>query len=670
MRDALATVFFTVLLALISSGCKEAPPKVPGETEIEVEEVQILPLDEGKPLELAHSDLFERLGQRPGSLILLARTWSPFREAEDRRRIEAYWQQRGYFDVDVRKAEVAFEASGKVRLQYKVRENGRYKVGEVHLENVPTGSVLKDLIEFEQGDQDIDLEAFRKVRHEMAERLRNEGYGHANVYHRAYVDKKTKVVHIYYFVDAGPKTKIASVTVTGNVKVPSADVVERAGLEVGAPYTEDLRERVVRDLMDTGAYAAAFVRVDTDTKFVIPGTAPDSGGELRDEQVDASGNLVPRKLPEGVNVTIHVVEAPSQTVRMRASFEIDATRADTSAALTVWLRNLFGPLHHLVIEGRAGYGYVFDKGSGEPPGVYGEGLLRTVHPGVLGRTGDVRTTLRYVGKLFPRAFLHRATTGIGARTTFMKGLFLDVDLLAFVEKSESFGPFLPEEQDRLALPSRDLAVGPEIDASFIFDGRDDPVEPMRGGFVALTSRINPLPPLGGVADYPFVNLGAEGRGFIPLTPSLSVGLKAYGEWSLVAAGDGIPLGERLFGGGNYGFRGFGWQRFSPRVLRCFDDFCNDIPVGGRSLVESSLELRFLPPQKQYGANVFADLGGASGDLNPFAQGPSFAVGVGARLRLWYLPASIDFAYRVLHEGEVQGLEHDPFNVFFRIGEAF
>lgn len=659
-------------LALVV-GCKERPPKVPGETDVAVASVEISAFG-GGDLALSHGDLFERLGQRPESLIATGRTWSPFREAEDRRRIEAYWQQRGYFDVVVKPARVTFDEQGRAQLKYEVSENARYKAGEIKVRYAPRdpseGVVpLEDLVRTKPGDQALDLEALRRHRHEMAERLRVRGYGHANVYVRSYVDRSAKLVHVHYFVDAGPKTKIASLKVSGDVKIPGRDVLRRSGMNVGDPYTEDLRDRVVRDLLDTGAYASAFVRVDSDTKFIPPGTAPDTGGELRDEQVDAEGNLVPRKLPEGIHVTIHVVEAPSQTVRLRAGFEIDPSRADTFAAGTVWLRNLLGPAHHLVLEGRAAYGYIFDKTADEPPGFYGEGLIRTVHPGVLGRTGDVRTTARYVGSLFPRAFLHRGTTGVGARTTFLRGLFLDVDVLGFFEKTERFGPFLAEEREALALSAEPWAAGAEIDSSFVWDGRDDPVEPMRGGFASIGSRINPVAG-DGVLGHPFFNLSGDGRGFVPFTASLSLGLRAYGEWSLVDGAEGIPLGERLFGGGSYGFRGLGAQRLSPVVLRCFEDFCRDIPVGGRSLVETSLEVRFLPPQKPYGAIVFADLAGASGDLNPFALGPSFAAGIGARLRLWYLPAAIDVSYRVLEEGAVQALEDEPFRVFFRIGEAF
>ena len=668
---AFVTLVLGVLL-LVLAACKDRPPKVPGESDIRVAEVTIEPWEKGGELALAHDALFERLGERPGSLINPDRMWSPFREAEDRRRIEAYWQQLGYFDVEVLPAVTTFDKEdGRAHVAFRVKENARYKVGGVHLEAPPADekATLEALIAFHEGDSDIDLERFRKTRIDMAELLRRRAYGHANVYSRFYVDKEAKRIHVYLFVDAGPRTTIASVSVDGNVKIPSADVIRRSGLVVGEPYREDLRDSVVRDLMDTGAYAAAYVRVDTDTKFIAPGTAPDSGGELRDEQVDESGKLVPRELPSGVNVTIHVVEAPSQTVRLRAAFEIDPGRADTSLTGTLWLRNLFGPMNHLLLEGRIGYGWLFNENADDRSGVFGEGLIRTIHPGALGRLGDLRTTIRYEGSLYPSAYLHRATTGPGVRTTFLKGLFLDIDLLAYLEKTEGFGPFLAQELERFALSNDDLAVGPEIDSSFVWDGRDDPIEPMRGGFIAINSRIDPFPGEG-VAAHPFVNVGPDLRGFIPITKSISVALRAAGEWSLLDTGDGIPLGERLFGGGNYGFRGFGARLLSPTVARCFQDFCKDVQVGGRSLVESSLELRFLPPLKQFGLIGFGDLGGASEDLNPFAHGPSVAAGLGARLRIWYLPAAIDLAYRILHEGDLQGIDDRPFQVFFRIGEAF
>jgi len=67
---------------------------------------------------------------------------------------------------------------------------------------------------------------------------------------------------------------------------------------------------------------------------------------------------------------------------------------------------------------------------------------------------------------------------------------------------------------------------------------------------------------------------------------------------------------------------------------------------------------------------FSDVGGANEKLNPFDDGVSLALGMGLRIRLWYMPIALDFSYRLLRDNDIQVPADDPFLVFFRIGEAF
>lgn len=664
-------------LAVLATGCQVRPAKVPGETDVQIQKVEILPAAGQPKLSLPVESLLERLGMRPASLVLTPRTWSEFREAEDRRRIEAYYQQFGFFGVQVLGPEEAFSPDHKkVALTFRVKENERYAIGEVHLSGPPDAETpaLLGMIPFATGEREIDLEKFRRVRFAMADHLRAEGYGHANVYSRTYVDRKKRLIHWYYFVDAGPKTTIASVKVEGNVKVSAERILARSGLVVGAPYRETLRDSVVRDLLDTGAFASAFVRTDADVVFVPPGVAPDTGGELRPEQVDEKGDLVPRKLPTGLHLTVHVVEAPSRTLRVRGGFEIDPARADTSLAATAWFRNLLGPMHHLILEGRLGYGLLFQQQPGQPQGVYGDALIRSVHAGVLGRLGDGRISARLRTGLYPSAYLTELSAGPGARATLAKGLFLDADLLAIYGRSTNFTfSSLPaEERARLALPDTDEMLYPELSAQLRWDARDNPVEAKSGHYLGLAARFAPGQPVG---THRYLNVAPEARGYLPLSPSLSLAGRAYAEWSFLNDGAGVPLGARLFGGGAYGFRGVGRQALSPAIRSCVPvtagfTSCSERLVGGLSLFEASAELRFLPVQKQYGLVLFTDFGGAGPSQNPFEEGLGIAAGLGLRLRVWYLPVSIDVAYRALWRGEPQGLENNPISAFARIGESF
>jgi outer membrane translocation and assembly module TamA len=156
---------------------------------------------------------------------------------------------------------------------------------------------------------------------------------------------------------------------------------------------------------------------------------------------------------------------------------------------------------------------------------------------------------------------------------------------------------------------------------------------------------------------------------LPLSESWSLGARAAYSAVVGESDDGVPLGGRLFGGGSYGMRGYGRDRLSPEAP-CASD-CDTELVGGLSLLESSLELRFLPFRKFFGLVGFVDAGGAGRLRDPFEDGVSLAVGVGPRLRIWYIPIALDAAYRVVGKGELESAgTFDSYLVFLRIGEAF
>jgi len=91
-------------------------------------------------------------------------------------------------------------------------------------------------------------------------------------------------------------------------------------------------------------------------------------------------------------------------------------------------------------------------------------------------------------------------------------------------------------------------------------------------------------------------------------------------------------------------------------------------VGSLSLLEAGIDFRWLPFRKQFGANAFVDVGGASVTANPFEKGLSLALGLGARVRLWYIPLSLDVSYRALGPDDLSHLS--PWLFFARIGESF
>jgi len=659
-----------IAVAGVASGaCHHSPPPaVPGDTAISVGAVEIQPRA-GEALEVDYHPLKENLGLRKRTLIRPERRFNPYRLAEDRRRIASYLEQFGRFDAEVSEPRLDWSDGGRrVAVTWTVHEGPAYAISEVHVVGAPADeeSMLRGMIPFGPGSP-VDLATYRPLRRTMAEALQDQGYGHARVYSRAFVDRAAHTVDWFYYVDAGPRTRIGAIAIEGNRNIPADEIRERIGLHEGDSYSTRSKRRAELALLDTGAFASAVVVSDADIQTGPP-EHPDTGGVLAPEQIDAEGHLVPRQLDANVSLRVSVVEAPARQLRLEAGVEGDPTRVDSFAGSRLWLRNLFGPQHHLVLEGSVGYGWLVDDDSTDPTGVYGNALVRYVHPGWLSRRLDLRTTAQYRDVVYPSAELRDISAGPGVRAVLADQVFLDIDALFRRARTVDFGPFDAMTVDDNSLAADSLAQGGELDTALVVDKRDDGLEPTRGWLLALRGAVAPGHALG---THTWSQVMPEARGFLPIAGSWSLAARASSGWVLAGA-DGAPLGARLFGGGAWGMRGFGRDRLSPAAcIDSMDGTCDEALVGGMSLFEGSLEARYLPFRKQYGLAAFADVGGAGRAANPFGDGVATAVGVGGRLRTWYVPVSIDFSYRLLEESELTSPDTlDPYLVFFRIGEAF
>jgi outer membrane translocation and assembly module TamA len=658
------------LVGATLGGCARVRPsdRSPGETDTKVHRVTIVAKD-GTKLPLSPSPLLPKLGQRAGGLVYTDRYFNPYRLAEDKRRVLVWLQTLGYLDAVVEEPRVvANDTKHEVDITFVVTPNERYRWGEVVFVGVPAEA--RAAVEKQQkafpGGAEPDLEAVRVARYDMANELARAGYGHARMLVRFHVDKETKRIGVTHLADPGPKTTIGRVTVRGANKVKEADVVARAGLFPGQPYTLTRKEKAETDLLDTGAFAAATAVTTADTEFYL-GDVPDSGGALPDERVAADGSLVPRSLPETIDVELRVHEAPGAKLGVRVTAEADPTRGDVVAAATGDFRNALGSLRHFSVRGTLGYGLFARGDERDPIGLYGSAHAQITLPGLLGRLGDVRLGGGFRDQLLPGYHFREVRVGPGVRTAFARHGFFDLE--AVYRRGSLLGlandPISAADRARVSLPTDDVSQGAELAAQVVYDERDDAAEPMKGGLLALRSAYSPG---GALADQRYVAIAPELRGFVPLRPGLSIGVRGSGGVIVGETRAGVPLGPRLFGGGAYGFRGFGRDRLSPRVTVCpAEGSCRTTVVGGLSLAEASLELRYLPPLAQAGLVGFLDAGGAGAGRNPFADGLDLAVGLGPRIRLWYLPIAIDVSYHFLRDSRLGG--HDVL-AFLRVGEAF
>jgi outer membrane protein assembly complex protein YaeT len=187
---------------------------------------------------------------------------------------------------------------------------------------------------------------------------------------------------------------------------------------------------------------------------------------------------------------------------------------------------------------------------------------------------------------------------------------------------------------------------------YMEDTRDDFFDPQRGLLASLAMKAS------GVGD--FLKLTGEGRWYRKVFRKNVLAFRVSGGMILsLGTAKAIPNFERFFAGGANSVRGWRLNQLSPRDA-------SGNPVGGRSLLEGSIELRtrLLPV---LGMAVFLDAGNVGSDrFGAFKPGGlHLAAGAGVRYLSPISPLRIDVAYRL---SEDRFVPHR--RIYFSLGQAF
>ena len=194
-------------------------------------------------------------------------------------------------------------------------------------------------------------------------------------------------------------------------------------------------------------------------------------------------------------------------------------------------------------------------------------------------------------------------------------------------------------------------------AFFDYDGSNDKLNPTHG--VRLRSELTPYLSISSVADS-FLQSKTIGSFYWPLN-----GEETWVLASRVAVGlmgpaslDNIPADLRFYSGGGGSVRGYGYQLAGP--LDAEDD-----PIGGRSLFEVAVEMRYRVSDT-IGFAAFVDSGTVYDSIFPdFSEELRVGAGVGLRYYTPLGPFRLDVAV------PVNGRDSDDsFQIYLSIGQAF
>ena len=166
-----------------------------------------------------------------------------------------------------------------------------------------------------------------------------------------------------------------------------------------------------------------------------------------------------------------------------------------------------------------------------------------------------------------------------------------------------------------------------------YDTSDDLLDPTSG--FRLGARISPEGSLQNGSFY-YVRGQLDGSAYFPVSEKVVMaGRVRLG--SIVGAGNNrIAPSRRLYSGGGGSVRGYGYQRIGPLDV-------NNDPVGGRSLVEFSLEARVRTGLfgGSFGVVPFIDAGNIYTNPLPDFSGLRYGAGVGIRYYSDFGPIRVD-----------------------------
>jgi outer membrane protein assembly complex protein YaeT len=514
-------------------------------------------------------------------------------------RIRRYYQDRGYPNARISNVDVALnETRTSVRLSFTIDEGRPVVVEAIRFSGFEA---------LEAGEQSVfeglpiqtgaprDLDQVAASRQLMLDRLRDLGYAYARIDATEQPGSSPDQVVLNYAGTAGPRARFGPITIDGLTRVEEQVVRRELTFQPGQQYEA---RRVTQSQRRLGMLnVLQFVNIDA---------RPPEGEQVLD-----------------IPVRITVTESPPRRLQLGAGYGSEGGVRGSAE----WSHlNFMGDARHLqatlkgsTIERGASLDftqpYLFRRGlSLDARGSAWWSVEDTYHSKTMGGRVGLRYRFgdreRGVRRQSPRDDVRVAYVHEYLRYNISEAAL--ADLAGF------------EELIALGLdPTTGHGRGTKaaLAGSFEHDATNAAVDPTRGYGVS-TSLEHARPYLGGTFTYDEVLV--EGRGYLPIGERLVIAARAR-MGTLTAATDAdVPFSERYFLGGSSSLRGWGRYEVAP--------LANGLPIGGRTMLDTSLEARFAVNQS-LGLVFFADAGNVwSGDWEARLGELRHAVGPGLRYR--------------------------------------
>lgn len=541
---------------------------------------------------------------------------------------------------------------GKTRIKIVVREGAPTKVEDLTMswpDGFPKGpedpkaepEKIAEASTLHEGDT-FEITALNTSSEQLRRNLQDRGYAFAKVEESAQVEPGVGV-DVDFVLRPGAYVKIGKISIEGLVGVPERYVRNEIDFAPGRRYSPGLITRIEQTIYGMDVFASV--------------------------SIDAAD----QPNPDGtIDLTIRVVEARTQSIKMGPGIGIDPVRWEQRGTLLYSHRNFGHNLTRFDLRVTAGYA--------ELPS-----LFRPTAHGPL---------FRFEPKFQQKGFLEKRTTwtlapsfelGIwqgyqfyspqlrmGPSRFFGKHVELGLTYNARFVDFFNVSPALRVSDSILGLDFRDpyfvSYLEPELNLYFV----DSILKPRNG---AIINAVYDIAGLGGNFSFhkvqPTLRLYYSPHERVTLAARATVGFMfPFGKHA------GTPIDMRFFLGGADSVRGWGLRRLSPKVVLddCDSDTglgndCNGIPTGGQTMVMGNLEARVRVIDKVSMA-AFFDMGDVRAGVASFSpRNWNYSTGPGVRYDSPIGIFRLDVGFR-LNETDQSALEPRIWAIHLGLGESF
>ena len=378
--------------------------------------------------------------------------------------------------------------------------------------------------------RDDDLKKDRTV---LARALENTGYPYAEFIPVLAIDENEKVVDVTWSVKPGPLSVFGQIDIIGNRYVNSELIRKSLTTETGGRYNRNALEESQRQVFGLGLF------------YVVTVTA---------QLTETQDTLIP--------IEVYIKESPRLTTKIGVGYGREEKF------------RVFSDSYYLGFLGDARRLNLFAKHSDiEPyhlslkliqPAFLSNHTTLEINPFILKQKEPAFTENRYGGQV---SLLHQFTVGLhGSITYSLERVNLDTNSLAVEE---------------IANTQTDFYNKSSIQTGLTFDNSVPVFSPTRGFYAGAVFKISGL---GLGSDYHYTRLIFDIRRYQPLLGMVLAGRFKLGGIKSTDDHQFVPLEDRFYSGGSASVRGWARSELGPVT--------DGIPIGGKSLIETSAELRF------------------------------------------------------------------------------